>query len=93
MIVRILGEGQWKLPEDALTELNQLDDAVEQAVTANDPERLATALHELLEKVRSGTELPDDELHDSDLILPDADATLEEVRQLLDDAEEGLIPG
>ncbi|HLT61738.1 MAG TPA: hypothetical protein VK020_11135 [Microlunatus sp.] len=93
MIVRILGEGQWNVPDEALAELNQLDDAVEQAVDANDPERLATALHELLEKVRSGAELPADELHDSDLILPPSDSSLEEVRRLLDDAEEGLIPG
>ncbi|GAB3755925.1 PspA-associated protein PspAA [Microlunatus parietis] len=93
MIVRILGEGQWRLAEDAFAELNALDDAVEQAVTANDADRLATALHELLEKVRSGSELPADELHDSDLILPSSDATLDEVRQLLDDSEEGLIPG
>ena len=93
MIVRILGEGQWRLPEDALTELNGLDDAVEQAVAANDADRLAGALHELLEKVRAGAEVPADELHDSDLILPSSDATLDEVRALLNDAEEGLIPG
>ncbi|WP_152361514.1 PspA-associated protein PspAA [Microlunatus speluncae] len=93
MIVRILSEGQWNLPDEALTELNALDDAVEQAVAANDADRLAAALHELLEKVRSGSELPPEELHDSDLILPSSDATLEEVRELLSDAEEGLIPG
>jgi hypothetical protein len=93
MIVRILGEGQWELPEDALAELNTLDDAVEKAVTANDADRLAAALHEMHEKVRSGAELPAEELHDSDLILPSADATLDEVRELLNDAEEGLIPG
>ncbi len=93
MIVRILGEGQWRLAEAALTELNALDDAVEQAVAANDADRLAAALHELLEKVRSGAELPAEELHDSDLILPSSDATLDEVRELLNDAEEGLIPG
>jgi hypothetical protein len=27
------------------------------------------------------------------LILPDADSTLEEMRQLLSESEEGLIPG
>jgi hypothetical protein len=37
--------------------------------------------------------LPDDSLEDSDLILPDADSTLEEMRQLLSESEEGLIPG
>ena len=32
MIVRILSEGQWELADDAVTELNPLDDEVEQAV-------------------------------------------------------------
>ncbi len=93
MIVRILGEGQWELSEDSLSELNALDDAVEQAVAANDADRLAAALNDMHDKVRSGKELAAEELHDSDLILPSADATLDEVRALLNDAEEGLIPG
>jgi len=46
----------------------------------------------LLDAVRTGgTPLPVDALKDSDLILPPADATLEEVRDLLSD--DGLIPG
>ena len=49
-------------------------------------------LDALLNAVRAaGTPLPDESLEDSDLILPPADATLEEVRELLSD--EGLIPG
>ena len=39
----------------------------------------------------AGEPLPDDSLVDSHLILPPADATLEEVRELLGD--DGLIPG
>jgi hypothetical protein len=42
--------------------------------------------------VRSvGRQLPDDEIVPSDLVLPSADASLAEVRELLGD--EGLIPG
>ena len=41
----------------------------------------------------AGTRVPDEELEDSDLILPAADSTLEEVQQLLSESEEGLIPG
>ncbi|GAA2100644.1 hypothetical protein GCM10009841_15570 [Microlunatus panaciterrae] len=94
MIVRILGEGQWVLDEQAVAALNGLDDAVEQAVQANDEQQLAAALHSLLEQVRSsGAVVPDDALQDSDLILPSSDATLDEVRRLLDESEEGLIPG
>ncbi len=93
MIVRILNEGQWDLSEDAVTKLNSLDDAVEQAVATGDQQQLAAALHTLLEQVRSGGRpVPDDELSDSDLILPDADATLEEIQELLRGSDEGLVP-
>lgn len=93
MIVRILNEGQWDLSEDAVAKLNSLDDAVEQAVATGDQQQLAVALHTLLEQVRSGGRpVPDDELSDSDLILPGADATLEEVQELLSSSEEGLVP-
>ena len=94
MIVRILNEGQWQVGDPLVKELNGLDDSVEQAVRAGDQEALAQALSSLLDKVRSsGTPVPDGDLHDSDLILPDADATLDEVKALLDESEEGLIPG
>lgn len=92
MIVRILTEGQWQLAEDRLDELNQLDAAVERAVESEDLTAFSSSLAALLHAVRTGGEpLPVDVLHDSDLILPPADATIEEVRELLGD--EGLIPG
>lgn len=92
MIVRILGEGQWDVAEDHLVELNRLDDAVEKAVESGDEATFATTLGALLESVRTeGSRLPDDTLHDSDLILPPSDATIDEVRHMLED--DGLIPG
>jgi PspA-Associated protein len=94
MIVRILNEGQWELTDEAVRGLNSFDDAVEQAVTAGDQDQLTTALHTLLDRIRTtGTRVPDQELKDSDLILPAEDSTLDEVRQLLSESEEGLIPG
>ena len=93
MIVRILNEGQWKLSDEAVRGLSDLDDQVEAAVSAGSQEQLAEALHSLLEQVRStGMPIPDDELLDSDLILPSADATLEEVQDLLSGSDEGLVP-
>lgn len=93
MIVRILGEGQWRIESAGQAELNALDDAVEAAVADGDQERLAEALRQLHDKVRAvGTEVPDDELADSDLILPETDASLDEVRALLNESDEGLIP-
>lgn len=94
MIVRILNEGQWQVEDHLVDELNSLDDAVERAVKSDDQDLLATALASLLDKVRTaGTSVPDADLHDSDLILPAADATIAEVRSLLSESEEGLIPG
>ena len=92
MIVRILGEGQFEVADDQLERLNELDAAVESAVEAGDTDAFATALAALLDGVRqAGTPLAVDSLEDSDLILPPADATIDEVRELLND--DGLIPG
>lgn len=94
MIVRILGEGQWQLEDSAVADLNDLDAEVERAVGADDQAELSAALNRLLDEVRSnGRQLSDDDLHDSDLILPGADATIEDVRSLLNPTGEGLIPG
>ncbi len=92
MIVRILTEGQYDVPDSEIDELNILDEKLEAAVDSEDAEAFTTALHALLERVRSvGTEVPSDELVESTLLLPYSDATLDEVRDLL--SEDGLIPG
>ena len=92
MIVRILGEGQYDLADDALTALNGLDEQIEAAIESGDEAMFRTALEGLLAAVRSsGTHHAADSLDESDLILPPADATIDEVRELLSD--DGLIPG
>lgn len=92
MIVRILTEGQWEVSQEHLVELNKLDQQVEAAVESGDEVAFSQSLGALLDNVRKGgTRLPDDSLEDSDLILPPADATLDEVRHMLED--DGLIPG
>jgi hypothetical protein len=92
MIVRILGEGQFGLADEAVSALNDLDAAVEAAVLADDETAFAAALAALLGAVRTqGTPLPVDSLDESDAILPPADASIAEVRELLSD--DGLIPG
>lgn len=93
MIVRILSEGQWRIDGDAHSALNSLDDAVEAAVAAGDQEQLGVALRSLHDQVRAlGQAVADDEITDSDLILPDVDASLDDVRALLSESDEGLIP-
>lgn len=92
MIIRILTEGQYDVPDDAIEELNVLDERLEAAIEAADDESFSSALHDLLARVRSvGTEVPADALVESSLLLPYSDATLDEVRGLL--SGDGLIPG
>ena len=92
MIIRILGEGQYDVADHALDRLNELDTVLEGAVEAGDDAAFATALSQLLEGVRTvGVAHPTDSLDESDLILPPADATIGEVREMLND--DGLIPG
>jgi hypothetical protein len=92
VIVRILGEGQLEVADAALDELNELDAQVETAVERGDEAGFAAALGALLGRVRAiGTPADPDTLAPSALILPQADATMEDVRELLSD--DGLIPG
>jgi hypothetical protein len=91
VIVRIMGEGQLRLDDGALDELNRLDDQLGEAIESGDDERFRAALVTLLDAVRAaGTPVPDEELVDSDLVLPYAEAHVDEVRAMLTD--EGLIP-
>ncbi|GAB2481974.1 hypothetical protein GCM10027030_15110 [Luteococcus sediminum] len=95
MIVRILGEGQWRIDEGALADLNTLDQQVEDALAAGDEPALQSALARLLDEIRGGQPVADDELVESDLIVPDASSSLSEVSSFLAEQGqgEGLIPG
>ena len=94
MIIRILGEGQWTVKEDRLDDLQSSDAKVERAVAENDQDELSEALAGLIDHIKEvGLPVPDDVLADSDLIIPDAGSTVDEVRQYLDEigSGEGLI--
>ncbi len=92
MIVRIMGEGQVEISADDIAVLNELDSELEAAIETGDEDAFRERLHALLDKVRHvGKALPDDSLEPSELILPPADASIEEVREMLGD--QGLIPG
>lgn len=89
MIVRIMGEGQYELPAEALERLNELDDALETAL--DDEQEFPAALAALLSAVRAaGQPVADEELVTSDVVLPASEATVAEVKALFTD--EGLIP-
>ncbi len=92
MIVRILGEGQLQLADSVADELNQLDAQLEAAVNAGDEDAFRPVLAALLARIRElGTPLAADSLEPSDVILPYAEASTADVREML--TGEGLIPG
>jgi len=92
VIIRIMGEGQRQVDDQAVEELTRLDATLEEAVEHEDEAAFEAALRNLLDRARVlGIELPADAIEPSDLILPRAGATIAEVRDLL--GEGGLIPG
>lgn len=90
MIIRISGEGQYRLDDDEEAVLNALDNAAVQAVEAGEEERFRRAFVQMLSRVRAGTRLGPEDLRPSDLILPPADISLAEARTHF--TGEGLIP-
>lgn len=91
MIVRLMGEGQYRIEDDLREQLNELDDRAQAALDADDESALDDMLDEMWQLVRDrGERLPDDELTSSHLIVPPSDLTLDETRRLF--SEEGLIP-
>lgn len=90
MIVRIATEGQYRLAEEHVPRLLELDATVVEAAEAGDDGRFRKRFAELLEFVRSGELLDDAHLGPSDAILPPPDVSLEEATREL--KAEGLIP-
>ncbi|OIV37547.1 hypothetical protein BIV57_10510 [Mangrovactinospora gilvigrisea] len=92
MIVRIMGEGQVDVAESQFGRLNELDDELLSALEEGAEPRFREVLGRLLAAVREvGTPLAADALEPSELILPNGDATIDDVRKMLRD--DGLIPG
>lgn len=92
MIVRISNEGQYELDDSSVAELNELDNQAVAACENTDEPHFRETFNRLLDMVRSqGRALDDDELTESDVILPPADISLEEAKQEF--TGEGLIPG
>jgi hypothetical protein len=91
VIVRISNEGQYRVSDDLLDRLNELDNAAVAAVEAGDEDAFHAAFEELLQVVRTeGEALGDDDLESSDFILPPADLSFVEAGEEF--SGEGLIP-
>jgi hypothetical protein len=91
VIVRISGEGQFKLPDEDAGRLNELDNRAVSAVEQGDETGFRELWSQMLELVASdGNAVDDEELVESDVILPPRDISFEEARGEF--TGDGLIP-
>jgi len=92
VIVRLMHEGQYEVPDSLRDELNDADERALMALAEGNVVALNASIEEMWALVRAnGDPLPANELTpDSDVIVPPADLTLDEAQELL--TGEGLIP-
>jgi hypothetical protein len=91
VIVRIATEDQYRLPDADAERLNQLDNDAVAAVEADDEDRFHEVFEEMINLVRTdGQRLGEDELEESDVILPPPDLSFTEAHHEF--SGDGLIP-
>jgi hypothetical protein len=91
VIVRLAVEGQWRVGDDHLGPLNELDNRAVDAVNAGDEAGFRRLLGEMATLVRAhGEPVAGDDLSSSDVIVPPQDTSLEEAREEF--SGDGLIP-
>jgi hypothetical protein len=91
VIARIATEGQYRMPDEAAERLNELDNQAVAAVESGDEDRFHEVFEDLLNLIRTeGRPLGDDELEESDVIVPPPDLSFTEAGAEF--TGEGLIP-
>jgi hypothetical protein len=84
MIVRIMADNQYRVAPEHEAEIARLDGELDAAVQANDDPGFRAALRDLIQHVHDeGTVVPDDELVPSDVMIPAADMTLADAKEVL----------
>lgn len=92
MIVRIMGEGQWRI-DDALTgDLNVIDALLDADLTVGTESTLAAHIQAIQALIKErGTPVGIEELLPSDAVVPFSGISVAELREFI--GQEGLIPG
>ena len=91
MIIRILTEGQYRLPGSFIDQLNEIDNKIVGVVEQENEAEFRKLLSEMLDLVRNNSnEVGMDELVESDIVLPEPDITLIEAEELF--TGEGIVP-
>lgn len=83
MIIRIMGEGQFNVPSSLFDELNAIDNRIVDHVAKEDEEYFRKDLLNLISMIReNGNPVGDEELVESDIIVPPDDLTLAEAKDV-----------
>ena len=91
MIVRVSGEGQFRLPDGDSERLNELDNRAVNAVEQGDERGFRELWTQMLELVAAdGNAIEADDLVESDVIMPPRDISFAEAKAEF--TGEGLIP-
>ena len=86
MIVRILGENQYRVDDTHLEAITTMDEDMLVAIDTDNDARFQSLLKQLLEFVQQhGQQVPNDELVTSDVIVPGPDMSLAEARKYLEE--------
>lgn len=81
MIIRIMGEGQYKAPEALCEELNQIDNRIVDLVEEEKAEEFRNELAKLISKIKEkGEPIEAEEILESDIIVPPGDLSLKEAK-------------
>jgi hypothetical protein len=93
-IVRIMGQGQFRINEDTVKKINEIDDAIVQILqneSKADDQECRAKVAEIVQTIKSKSQkLEDKELIESDIIVPDTDISIDEAKKVFQG--EGIIP-
>jgi len=92
MIIRILGDGQFRLDDNLVDRVNKIDNKIVKHVSQGNKEEYAKDLANLISIVKELAEPLDPvEILPSDIIVPPSDLSFEDARKVF--CDEGLIKG
>lgn len=92
MIIRIIGEGQFDVSGSLFDDLNAIDNKIVDVVQKGDEAGFKIHHAQLIALILAqGKKLPDEELVASSVMVPPADLTLEEARQIF--CGDGIFQG
>jgi phage shock protein A len=84
MVVRIVGEGQWRVPAGLAPALDGLDEALLSAINDGDESSYNRLVGQLTKLIKAqGNALANNDLSSSDLVVPGDGMTLDEARRVV----------